>query len=95
MELTENLRELGGSLRSNAERLLRDVLKVHGQLVAHVDAVEAAPAAAPSRSSSSSSRERDRSPRDRDDRASRPARNGRPRGDDDELDVPEFIPGAR
>ncbi|MDO8213988.1 hypothetical protein [Conexibacter sp. CPCC 206217] len=83
MELTENLRELGGSLRANAERLLRDVLKVHTQLTNHIDHVDPGPVEPPRRERSSAA---DRSRRD-------PApRNGTHRRSDDDLDVPEFIP---
>jgi hypothetical protein len=85
LELTENLRELGGSLRANAERLMRDVLKVHNQLSAHIDQVDPGPPP------SSRSRERDRDLPRRSSGASEP-RNGARRRADDDLDVPEFIP---
>ena len=32
-----NLRELGDSLRSNADRLLRDIQNVHSRLVAQIE----------------------------------------------------------
>ncbi len=35
-ELSNNLRELGVSLRSNAERLMRDVRLIHGSMVGHL-----------------------------------------------------------
>ncbi|MDO8184772.1 hypothetical protein Q5424_08075 [Conexibacter sp. JD483] len=87
LELTENLRELGGSLRSNAERLMRDIVKVHHQLAAHIDHVDPGPAAV---DSSPRRRERERDlPRSSRDSA---PRNGTRRRADDDLDVPEFIP---
>ncbi len=85
-----NLRELGDSLRANAERLLKDVQTVHARMVAQIERVEAAAGTAtPAR----------RSPRDgagrsagsgaeRSGRARRPS----PSDGDDELDVPEFLP---
>jgi hypothetical protein len=36
-ELSSNLSELGVSLRSNAERLMRDVKLIHGTMVARLD----------------------------------------------------------
>jgi vacuolar-type H+-ATPase subunit H len=41
-ELVGNLRQLGDSLRSNAERLLRDVQSLHSQMISRIEAVEAA-----------------------------------------------------
>ena len=37
LELVENLRQMGDSLRSNAERLLRDVQMIHSRMVAQLD----------------------------------------------------------
>jgi hypothetical protein len=37
LELVENLRQMGDSLRSNAERLLRDVQMIHSRMVAQID----------------------------------------------------------
>ena len=41
LEIAANLREMGDSLRSNAERLLRDVQRIHSQLVARLDRIDA------------------------------------------------------
>jgi hypothetical protein len=38
--VVENLRQLGGSLRTNAERLLRDIQAIHGRLRAEIERVE-------------------------------------------------------
>jgi vacuolar-type H+-ATPase subunit H len=63
MELVDNLRQMGDSLRANAERLLRDVQSIHSQMVARIDRVEAngrlAPVARDSRPASSRSVTRD------------------------------------
>ncbi len=40
LELVENLRQMGDSLRSNAERLLRDVQMIHSRMVAQIDRVD-------------------------------------------------------
>ncbi len=37
LELVEHLRQMGDSLRSNAERLLRDVQMIHSRMVAQID----------------------------------------------------------
>ena len=42
LELVSNLREMGNSLRGNAERLLGDVQRVHSSLVAQIARVERA-----------------------------------------------------
>jgi hypothetical protein len=47
-ELSRNLRELSASLRTNAERLLRDVRLAHGGMTARLD--QAAPVAGERRS---------------------------------------------
>jgi len=39
-ELVNNLREMGGSLRSNAELLLRDIQAVHSRMLADLDRVD-------------------------------------------------------
>jgi cell division septum initiation protein DivIVA len=78
-ELSRNLRELSVSLRNNAERLLRDVGLAHGAMTARLD--QTAP-------SGQAAREGDRPST----RRSRPADEGP--DDDDDLDVPEFIPGG-
>ena len=78
VELTEHLRELSDSLRSNAGRLLRDILDAHAALTAELDRVDGgAPASAV---------EAEAGPR-----SGRPERRARPRIDGD-LDVPEFMP---
>ena len=86
LELVGNLREMGDSLRSNAERLLRDVQMIHSRMMAQVDRIDGgAGRASAGPAWSPSSR----------------AASGRGRGrvggfespsDDDVLDVPEFIP---
>jgi hypothetical protein len=89
LELVSNLREMGNSLRANAERLLGDVQRVHSSLTAQIARVERSTGVRSSSSSSSSS-----SP-------SSPSARGRGRelpfdgdavGGEDRLDVPEFIP---
>jgi cell division septum initiation protein DivIVA len=77
-----NLRELGDSLRTNADRLLKDVQTIHTRMVAQIERVqtEAGPARTPRRSSGG--RERDRGA----------GGDAPPRPPDDELDVPEFVP---
>jgi len=40
MELVNNLREMGDALRSNSERLLRDVQAIHSRMVAELDQVD-------------------------------------------------------
>jgi vacuolar-type H+-ATPase subunit H len=44
-ELTAHLRELSDSLRSNAGRLLRDILDAHAALIAQLDRVDGGPSA--------------------------------------------------
>jgi len=79
-----NLRDLGDSLRTNADRLLKDVQTIHTRMVAQIERVqgEAGPARAPRRSRSSAGQERDRGA----------AGDAAPPPPDDELDVPEFVP---
>ena len=93
LELVANLREMAGSLRSNAERLLGDVQRVHSRLVAQIERVERVAgggAAAPRTSGRDSpgSAERRRSRDGSPDDAGSPI----PHAADDGLDVPEFIP---
>jgi dsDNA-specific endonuclease/ATPase MutS2 len=85
LEIVSNLREMGDSLRSNADRVLRDVQRIHAQLVARLEAIEVDP----------------REPADAQERqpgAEGP--RTRSSGDDDPtdeggmLDAPEFIPPA-
>jgi vacuolar-type H+-ATPase subunit H len=76
-ELTAHLRELSDSLRSNAGRLLRDILDAHAALTAELDRVDGGPSAAPARARP---------------RTGAPTREPPPVGGGD-LDVPEFVPG--
>jgi vacuolar-type H+-ATPase subunit H len=78
LELAANLRQMGDSLRANAERILRDVQSVHGQMMARIDRVESRQLG-----SSSESRGRSRSS------AREPFDGG---GEGEIPDVPEFIP---
>jgi hypothetical protein len=82
MELVQNLREMGNSLRSNAELLLRDIQAVHSRMVSELDRVDGGGGQiTPPRAI---------------DRESRPSRRPRaperPAPIDGELDIPEFIP---
>jgi vacuolar-type H+-ATPase subunit H len=77
LELVGNLREMGDSLRANAERLLHDVQMIHSRMVAEIDRVDGGAGRAPA---SSSRRVGAR------DRGAPPLVGG------DALDVPEFIP---
>jgi cell division septum initiation protein DivIVA len=78
-----NLRELGDSLRTNADRLLKDVQTIHTRMVAQIERVQAEAGAPPVP-------RRARSPGDSDRGAAGDALPPPP--DDDELDVPEFVP---
>jgi len=82
-ELSDQLRELSNSLRSNAERLLRDIRLAHGSMTARLDQ------ASPDREAFS--RSRGRSAADSGD-APAPARR-RPRDDEAAVDfeVPDFV----
>ena len=80
-EISRNLRELSVSLRNNAERLIRDVRLTHGAMTAHLDQVTVGPDEDIDEPASTRGREK----------------RGRPRrpqsqSDNDDLDVPEFIP---
>jgi vacuolar-type H+-ATPase subunit H len=80
LELVDNLRQMGDSLRSNAERLLRDVQMIHSRMVAQIDRADGgAGAGGPP------------SPGRRD-----PARGRSvvpdPPADGEVIEVPEFIP---
>jgi hypothetical protein len=93
MEVVGNLRELGDSLRSNAERLLRDVQGVHSHLMAQIERADAksgisrpAPGSS-SRPAGSDAPRLSVSPRGNRDRDVPP-----PPADGEVLDVPEFIP---
>jgi hypothetical protein len=79
---------MGDSLRANAERLLRDVQALHGQMISRIEVVEASrQAAAVDRSAA----ERP-APAPSGRARSRKARGREAGGDDDDIDVPEFIP---
>jgi vacuolar-type H+-ATPase subunit H len=81
LELVANLRQMGDSLRANAERILRDVQGIHSQMVVRIDRAEA-------RRSSGAEARRPRSEGSRGTpRAALDAH-----GDADIPDVPEFIP---
>jgi cell division septum initiation protein DivIVA len=81
LEIVGDLRELGDAMRSNAERLLRDVQGIHSALVARLAQIDGGFAAA---EREQGPRPGSRSGRDRDLPA--PPDNG------EVLDVPEFIP---
>jgi vacuolar-type H+-ATPase subunit H len=87
MEVVGNLRELGDSLRSNAERLLRDVQAIHSNMLAQIDRVD------PERASQLRDNAGGRSRSGTSERARRtpPAAA---RSVEEPLDVPEFIPPA-
>ena len=74
---------MSNSLRSNAERLLGDVQRVHSRLVAQIERVERATGAGGGGRSGARRRSRDESP---------DSPGPRPPVSDDGLDVPEFIP---
>lgn len=78
-ELSGHLSELSESLRRNAERLLNDVKLAHARLTADLD--QATP---PGGSIDSAPRATRTEP---------PRR--RPRGSDDDFEIPEFLPGRR
>ena len=90
LELVSNLREMSNSLRSNAERLLGDVQRVHSRLVAQIERVERATGDSGSRSAGRGGRPSGRRS-ERDESASDSERLSTP-VDDGGLDVPEFIP---
>jgi cell division septum initiation protein DivIVA len=48
LDLTDNMRELSGSLRSNAERLVRDIQRAHARLTAALDQIDGGATALPS-----------------------------------------------
>jgi uncharacterized membrane protein YqiK len=83
MELVSNLREMGDSMRSNAELLLRDVQAIHSRMVSQLDRIDAGASRVPAPRTSERDAGSGRRPRDR----------GSAGGDhNDELSVPEFIP---
>lgn len=83
LEIVGNLREMGDALRSNAERVLRDVQGIHSQLTAKLDQIGDDLPAAP-KTPSGTPRPRERPARTRE--LPEPPANG------EVLDVPEFIP---
>ncbi len=91
-ELADNLHDLGGSLRVNAERLLRDVQRAHASLSAALDQVDGGAAGSPQfpapRSDGLVSAPSGDAPR-----RGRPPGHGAP--PPDLGDVPEFIPPGR
>jgi vacuolar-type H+-ATPase subunit H len=88
LELVANLRQMGDSLRANAERILRDVQSVHKQMVARIEQAEGdGRGAAAAREVPAASRR----PRSDGAWASARARFESP-ADDGVPDVPEFIP---
>jgi vacuolar-type H+-ATPase subunit H len=77
LELAGNLREMGDAMRSNAERLLRDVQMIHSRMVAEIDRADGGAGRVPSAVRESLPGERRRTAL----------------SDGGEvLDVPEFIP---
>ena len=88
MQVVRDLRELGDSLRANAERLVRDVQAIHRRMVTQIERVEASAAKATERGRARGDTEHGASSRPRPaDRSSAAAAPGK----DDELDVPEFL----
>jgi uncharacterized membrane protein YqiK len=79
LELAGNLREMGDSMRSNAERLLRDVQMIHSRMVAEIDRADGGASRAPVRTSEPGLRDRER-------------RRASLSDEGEVLDVPEFIP---
>jgi vacuolar-type H+-ATPase subunit H len=90
LELVANLRQMGDSLRSNAERLLRDVQLIHARMVATLDQAGGASA----QRAGSSSRGIERASRSSSTWSLSAPRSsvGATRDLEQELDVPEFIP---
>ncbi len=85
LEIVANLREMGDAMRSNAQRLMRDIQQIHSQLVARLDRIDGGASGAEPDSVARRGRRRDLEPRGRSTAAAV--------GDDgDALDVPEFIP---
>jgi F0F1-type ATP synthase membrane subunit b/b' len=76
VELVENLREMGESLRANSARLLRDIQQIHSQMLARIDAGAGAAGLEPLPASRA--------------RPANGRTSSRP--DADRLEVPEFIP---
>jgi vacuolar-type H+-ATPase subunit H len=81
LELAGNLREMGDSMRSNAERLLRDVQMIHSRMVAEIDRVDGGASRLPALGG-------EPPVRDREGRRASLSDGG------EVLDVPEFIPRA-
>jgi len=90
------MRELSNSLRTNAERLLRDVRLTHGAMTARLDQVTGGPqlstrARTGADGETEGEREQAEDAREPTQRRRLGRRSSRSEGDD-ELDVPEFIP---
>lgn len=86
LEIVSNLREMGDSMRSNAERLLRDVQRIHTQLLARLDRIEAEPRPEPAAAV--------RPQAGGETPQTAPSRGGEPTEDGEVLDVPESLPPA-
>jgi vacuolar-type H+-ATPase subunit H len=81
LELVSNLREMGDSLRSNADRLLRDVQRIHSRMIRDLGAVDvggSSPTLSVARRAGAEEPERPTL-----------SRTG------EVLDVPEFMPGGQ
>jgi hypothetical protein len=94
MELVANLRDMGDSLRANAERLLRDVQSIHSRMVAQIDRAETKSGQPGGAAVAAAQRSRADAAGD----GPPPRRQGRdrdvppPPADGEVLDVPEFMP---
>jgi hypothetical protein len=92
LELVANLRQMGDSLRANAERFIRDVQSVHSQMLSRIERAEGEGHVAGS-GSAAAARDAGAGRRRRADGAWESARNRFETPDGDEIpDVPEFIP---
>jgi vacuolar-type H+-ATPase subunit H len=80
VELADHVKQLGDSLRRNAERLLNDVQAVHSTYLDKIDRVDPSRSKLRTLNSGSGRRSGERSSR------------GREGESGDDLDVPEFIP---
>jgi hypothetical protein len=93
LELVANLRQMGDSLRANAERIIRDVQSVHSQMLARIERAEGEGRATGSGIASAAPRDAGAVRRRRADGAWESARNRFEAPEGDEIpDVPEFIP---
>jgi vacuolar-type H+-ATPase subunit H len=86
LELVAHLREMSGSLNSNAERLLRDIQQIHSRMVSELTAAPGGSGVA------GAGRPEGLGEADQPAREPEPApRSRRPPADGDDLDVPEFM----